>query len=212
MRRRLFDPDGWLWKPLGHLGDLVILSLLWGVCCIPLVTIGASTTALYDTAVHVLRRKDDSLFSRFFHTFRRELLSGALSTLLWAAILFAGYFLWSRLSPAVPEGAGRLAVTIGMLLVFFFALCVLAWVFPLLSRFTFRTGALNATAVRVAFGHILRSAALALLMAAVVFLCIVFVFPVMVLPGAAALLSTFLIEPVFLSYEHQEEEASSSAR
>ena len=208
MRGRFFNPDGWLWKPLGYLGDFVMLSLLWAVCCIPILTIGASTTALYDTAAHVLRRSEGALFPRFFGTFRRELLPGALSTLLWAAVLLAAYWFYTWLAAALPESGSRTVVLAAVLfLLAYLTLAPLGWVFPLLSRFTFRTLALNATALRLAFGHILRSAGLALLIAAVAVLGRLFILPVMVLPGAAALAATFLIEPVFQRYEQAEEEA-----
>lgn len=208
MARRFFNPERGLWKPLGYLGDFVMLSLLWAACCIPVLTVGAATAALYDTAVHALRRKDDGLFARFFGTLKRELLSGALSALLWAAVLLAEYFLLTRLAAVLPQSAGPVLLSLGLLLVFF-TLCVLSWVFPTLSRFTFRTLALNGTALRLAFGHILRSAALALLIAGAGFLSFRFGIPLMVLPGAAALAATYLIEPVFLRYEQPDTDSKS---
>lgn len=202
MRRRIFDPEGWLWKPLGYLGDFVMLSLLWAVCCLPVLTAGASTAALYDTAVHVFRRKDDTLFSRFFATFRRELGSGALSTGLWAAVILTEYFLYTALRSVLPvDGNSRAVLFAALVLLAFFTLCVLSWVFPILSRFTMRTAALNLTAARLAFGHILRSAALALLIAATGALSLLLVFPLMALPGISALLASYLIEPVFHPFE-----------
>ena len=209
MWRRIFDPEGWLWKPLGYLGDLVMLSLLWAVCCIPVLTAGASTTALYDTAVHALRRKDDALLGRFFATFRRELGAGAVSTLLWAAVILAESFLYSALRDALPaEGDSRAVLFAALVLLGFFTLCVLAWVFPILSRFTMRTAALNLAAARLAFGHILRSAALALLIAATLALSLLLGFPVMVLPGLAALGASYLIEPVFRPFEFPDSDGA----
>ena len=202
MARRFFDPERGIWKPLGVLGDLVMLSLLWGVCCIPVLTVGSATAAAYDTAVHALRRKDDALLSRFFSTFKRELKSGILSTLLWLGVLALEGLLYRGLLSALPEGESRSAVLIFYLvLVGFFTLCVFAWVFPTLSRFTFGVGKLNATALRLAFGYILRSAGLAVLLGGSAWLCFRFGLPIMVLPGLAAYLATFLIEPVFALYE-----------
>ena len=106
MAKRFFDPEGLLWKPLGFVGELVTTSLLWGLCSIPLVTIGPATTALYDTVVHAILRKDDGLFSRFFATFRRELKTGVITTLLWvviAALLYGLYrllLLWIQVLPS----------------------------------------------------------------------------------------------------------------
>ena len=34
MWRKIFDPDSYFWRPLGYLGELVMLSLLWTVCCL----------------------------------------------------------------------------------------------------------------------------------------------------------------------------------
>ena len=93
MARNFFNPEGLVWKPLGALGDLVMLSLLWGICSIPLVTIGPATAALYDCTAHCVRRGEDGLFSRFKRTFLAELKTGLLSTLLWAAVLGALYVL-----------------------------------------------------------------------------------------------------------------------
>lgn len=202
MARRFFDPEGFIWKPLGVLGELITLSLLWAVCCIPLVTIGSATAALYDSAVHVLRRQDDTLFSRFFGTLRRELKSGILSTLLWAALAALAVLLYAGLRSAVPEGSARPVILIFYLvLVPFLLLCVFCWVFPTLSRFTFGTLALHATSLRLALGHILRSAAMALVTALGAALCWVLVLPIMLVPALTALFWSVLIEPVFRPYE-----------
>ena len=205
MRRRFFDAENWLWTPLGVLGDLVMLSLLWGVCSIPVLTAGSAAAAAYDTAVHVLRRQEDGLLSRFFSTFKRDLKSGVLSTLLWIGLLGAAFLLFLGLRTALPEGEGRTLVLLLCLgLAGFLPLCVLVWVFPTLSRFTFDTRGLNVTALRLALGHILRSAALALLLGGCVWLVLRWVLLVIALPGLAFYLSSFLIEPVFVLYEKQE--------
>ena len=209
MAHRFFDPGGGIWKPLGYLGDLVILSLLWAVCSIPVVTLGASTAALYDTAEHALRRKDSQLISRFISTFRRELMSGVLSTLLWAAVIFCEYLIFAALAGALSDNENRAAILLTyIVLVAFFTLCAVSWVCPTLSRFTFRTCALNATALRLAFGHILRSVVLAVLIGATLILGYLLIFPLMVTPALAALLATYLIEPVFHKYERPDGDAS----
>ena len=43
--RQLFNPESLVWKPLGYLGDLVMLSLLWTVFSIPVVTLGPASAA-----------------------------------------------------------------------------------------------------------------------------------------------------------------------
>ena len=200
MGRKLFNPESFLWKPFGFLGEIVMLSLLWGVCCIPLVTLGPATAALYDCTVHCLRRKESDLFSRFFRTFRAELKTGVLSTLLWAALLGLPLALHRRVLGAAGSGVFNV-LEIALLLLLFFLAAILCWVFPTLSRFTFGFAGLNRTAVRLALGNILRSLALVLITALGAVLSFLFVAPVFVAPGLAALLSSYLIEPVFRRYE-----------
>ncbi|MBP3728865.1 MAG: DUF624 domain-containing protein [Lachnospiraceae bacterium] len=201
---RFFNPESGIWNAFGVVGELVMLSLLWGICCIPLLTIGASTTALYDSVVHVIRRQDDNLFNRFWGTFRRELKSGIASTLLWLVISGVLVLLFILLRDNTREEAVRnTGLTLYAILVPFFLLCVLCWVFPILSRFTFQTLALNATALRLAFGHILRSVLMALITLAGFLACYFLISPIMFVPACVAFLWSLLIEPVFRRYETQ---------
>ena len=195
--RSAFNPESLVWKPLGYLGDLVMLSLLWTVFSIPVVTLGPASAALYDAAVHSIRRKEETVLARFFSTFKRELKQGIISTLIMAAaaaVLLGVPLLLLR----ARGGAYLLAV---VLVLAFFLLCVLCWLWPVLSRFEMGLGALLNTSVRLAFGHILRSAAMAVLWAAAIYAGLRFVAPFFVCPALAALLSSYLIEPVFRSYE-----------
>lgn len=200
MARGVFNPESLAWRPLGRLGDLILLSLFWLLCSLPVATLGASTAALYDCAAHNLRRGENDLIGRFFGTFRAELRLGTLSTLLWLA-LFAALLggLYGLLGAASGTAFFTPLVIAGLLLLFFL-LAALVWVFPTLSRFRFSFSALQVTALRLAFGHILRSAALALLTLLALYACVRLFLPLFFLPALAAWGQTFLIEPVFARY------------
>ena len=47
----IFGLDGGIMKFLSKVSDICIISILWLICCLPIVTIGASTTAAYYTMV-----------------------------------------------------------------------------------------------------------------------------------------------------------------
>ena len=207
MARPFFHPERGIWRLFGYVGEIVMLSLLWGVCCIPLVTIGTSTTALYDTVVHVIRRREDELFPRFFRTFRAELKTGTLSTLLWAAVLAALYFVFRLIHDGKADTPQAQTLSSAyFVLLLFFLLLVLCWVFPLLSRFRFRVLPLNVTALRLAFGNILRSVPAALLTLGGIVLCYLFTTPLIFVPGLTALLWSYLMEPVFQKYDGSAEQ------
>lgn len=202
MTRRFFNSETGIWRFFGWVGDIVILSLLWTLFSLPLLTAGASSTALYDAAVHSVRRREDSAFERFWRTFRREWKTATLSALFWAAIAAVPVLLYMLTVRSAPEGQPITLQSVLFLLLLFLLLCILSWVFPLLSRFTFSFISLQGTAVRLALGQILRSSAMALLSGLGIWACLNHVFSVFFAPGLIAWLSTFLIEPVFQSYEN----------
>ena len=204
--RSFFNAENWLWKPLGVLGDYVMLSLLWTVFSLPLITLGPASAALYDAAVHGLRRKEDTVITRFLSTFRRELRQGVLSTLFWAAVLLVPGLLLYAAGGRMPEYWPNF-VMLGLLAAFFL-LMVLCWVWPVLSRFTMGFWAMQAASARLALGHILRSAVLALLWGLTGLAGLRFIAPLFVCPALAALLSTYIIEPVFRKYEKTDGDAA----
>lgn len=67
--KKLFRIDSPFVQKMSLVFDLMLINVLWLVCCIPIVTIGASTTAMY-AAVHVLAEDSTGYVRKFFHTFR----------------------------------------------------------------------------------------------------------------------------------------------
>ena len=134
--KKFFNPESFLWRPLGTVGELVMLSLLWVVFSMGIVTVGPATAALYDTVVHVMRRRETDLFPRFLQTFRSEFKTGCLSALLWLAPAALLALLWRALAGMEDARFGLAANVYGPALLFLLILCA-SWVFPLLSRFTF---------------------------------------------------------------------------
>lgn len=80
----IFDYDSPLMGALTSIGDCICLSVLWIVFSLPVVTVGASTTALYAAAYHSIRLKKGALWRTFWEAFRDNLKR---STLLWLVVL-----------------------------------------------------------------------------------------------------------------------------
>ena len=200
--RNLFNPESFIWKPFGYLGDLVILSLLWVVFSIPIITLGPASAALYDATVHALRRRDETPIPRFWSTFRRELKEGVLSTLVWLGVLLALGLAFYAAATYIPACAEHWPLLVALaLLLLFFLLGILCWTWASLSRFTMGLRALHAAALRLSLGHSLRSAAMAILWGATLYFGLRYAAPLFACPALAAWLSSFLIEPVFRQYE-----------
>ncbi len=176
---------------------MLLLSLMWFLCSVPVLTLGAASTALYDAIAHSIRGREDDIFSRFFRTFRNEVKLSALCTLLWAVVI-AGLFLWYRIF-AYNAGTSPAAyvLSVALISVQIFVLGMACWVFPLLSRFSFDFAALNITALKLSLSHPLRTAVIGLLTAMTGWLCYKYIVPVTLLPALGMLLRSYLLEPVF---------------
>lgn len=83
-----FDPDGkmmeLLWKPI----HIMFLNLLWVLFSLPIVTIGASTTALYSVFIKMRNGKEGKIFRDFWEAFRRNFRQ---ATIIWLLIVFAAF-------------------------------------------------------------------------------------------------------------------------
>ncbi len=203
--KHFFNAENGLWQIFGFVGDIVVLSLLWTVCSAPLLTAGAATAALYDTVTACFRRKEQDYLRRFFRTFRRELKSSLLPTLLWAAIVLAAWWIVHAVTGGLTGTAG-IVITAVLLAVFLIPLGCSCWVFPLLSRFTLNFKTLNGNAVRLALGHIPATYAMALGLALSVWLTTrLLLLPLFFLPALLALYFSVFLEPVFHQYEGEEE-------
>lgn len=50
--------DNGVTRFLGKVADFMFLNLLWIVCSIPIITIGASTTAMYSVMLRLVKNED----------------------------------------------------------------------------------------------------------------------------------------------------------
>ena len=197
MWRRLFDPEALFWRWMSALTDVLVLSLLWLLTSLPLLTLGAATAALYDAAVRCVRTGTSGAWRRYLHTFRAELPTATVATVLWGGLLALQVWALDVLWRIVPAGgAGVLAAAAGSA-----ALIVPAgtfcWMFPLLSRFTFSLRGLLWTSLQFSLAH-LPSTILILAAAGAAFLANeLLLVPILVTPCLTALFWSLLMERAF---------------
>ena len=195
--KKIFSPDGLLWRVLNTLTDVFALSVIWLFCCLPVVTIGPATTALYDSVVRCIRYQEAGPYKRFFRTFRADLGVSIFSTILWIAVI--GFGLWSlSLLRCLGEASRSAAIASAAYYIIMVLPCGAAcWVFPILSRFTYSWKDLNLTALKLSIGYLPRTVILVLLTAETGLLCIRYFFPAFFAPACMVLLWSLFIEPVF---------------
>lgn len=69
----MFRYDNGFFQWIGKAVDYIFASFLWLVFCIPVVTIGVSTAALFYTVHKSLKGGRDYVFHSFWHSFRENL-------------------------------------------------------------------------------------------------------------------------------------------
>lgn len=82
-----FNVNNKFFSGLGKLIDCVWLSLLWFLCCIPVVTIGASSSALYYAVHKSIRGNRGYTTSNFFSAFKNNFKQATLSYLVWLVVM-----------------------------------------------------------------------------------------------------------------------------
>lgn len=92
--RWFFDMDNPVMRTLSVVADLIVLNLLTIACCLPVVTIGASLTALNATVIKILQGEESALVKDYFRAFRENFKKGSamgLIFLLIFALLYVDY-------------------------------------------------------------------------------------------------------------------------
>lgn len=132
--RNWFNLDSPIMVALSRMTDLVILSFLWFVCCLPVLTIGASTTAMYYTAMKIVRGEEDvmiapTFFQGFKANFKQATIINIISLVLGAIFLVDAYYWYF-----VPGNMASISFGIFVAL-FIWLLCIVSYAYFLQAQF-----------------------------------------------------------------------------
>ena len=137
--RKFFSLESPLMVALGTLADLVFCNILFCLLSLPLFTVGASLTALYDCTLSIVEQQEESfIIQQFWKSFRRGFKRGTALGLICMAVfaLLWGYY------AAVGTLSGGLQRTyqITFLVLAFLWLAVFQYIFPLQAKFRMKVG------------------------------------------------------------------------
>lgn len=196
-----FNPEKGIWAWLSTLVDVVGLSVLWIFLCLPVVTLGPATAALYHAVVKCVRGRESGAFGDYLRSFRTNWKTGLKTTLIVlpaAALLLALHYIvrWYG-----TRTGGLLYI---LYVAQYFALIlpagVLCWLFPLLGRFDYGVKGLFRTAFQLTLVHLPSTVVIVLLTAQAVALCAARWWPVVFVPVITMLLVSLFTERVFQKY------------
>ena len=89
--KNMFDLDGPLMRALSDLNTLVILNVLTALFCIPVITAGASFTAMHYVIMEMFENRGDGVAKEFWKRFKENLRN---ATPVWLILLAAAVFIY----------------------------------------------------------------------------------------------------------------------
>lgn len=131
----LFSINSPLFNMVNKILHFLWLSILWVICSLPIVTIGASTTALYCVALKYAKKEEGYLTSSFLKAMKENFKQ---ATLIWLLLLFVGSFL--GIDFILYNRVNQTGIVPLLMLVLFFSIFVAyilsnIFIFPLLAQF-----------------------------------------------------------------------------
>ncbi|MGN0304789.1 MAG: YesL family protein [Lachnospiraceae bacterium] len=179
--RNFFDLDNPFIQFLNRLTDVVILNVICLICCIPVVTAGASITALHYVTMKMARNEEGYMLRDFFKSFRQNFRQ---STIIWGIFLLITLFFYVDIR-IFNTGAANFPKILKLIIymLYFFVCLTAMYAFPLLSRFSNTVMNTIKNGFLMSIIHVFKT----LLMAAV------YLLPILILPLHGTLMGVYLL-------------------
>lgn len=204
-KRNIFGFDGSFIQVFDKIFDVLVLSFLWVLCSIPIITMGASSTALYYAIVKCVKNHDGYASKEFFYSFKNNFVP---ATILWVVIAGVSFILHLNIGILMEKTSGY----IGLFFICFYAaasfyiILAACYMFPALSRFDMGLGWFIKLSLYMVAKYFGTTVALLLILACAVIL--VFRIPMLMffLPGPVAFVMSDFLERVLKKHEPKKEE------
>ncbi len=201
-----FNMDNPFFTTLGKICDLLFLSLIWTLVCIPVVTIGPANTALYYATVKVIRRERGYLMREFFKSFKlnfkRAAIIGVILTVAFVVLGFDLIWAYANLGSGTTS-----SILFGVFVAITFLLVSFStYAFPVLSRFDMTIKQLSKAAIFMSIRHLPSTVAMVIITAAGIIGVLFIPILMFVVPATVVLLNSLLMERVLKKYMPKAEE------
>ncbi|NLO09859.1 MAG: YesL family protein [Clostridiales bacterium] len=203
-----FNMDNPLFSILSKICDMLFISIAYIFLCLPIITIGPASTALYYTVVKVIRKERGYVFREFFKSFRlnfkRASILGVLLVIVFVILGFDLVYAYGLTAPDSTKGSLLMGVFIGIT---FLVVAFSQYVFPILSRFDMTIKQLIKAAIFMSMRHIHFTILMIIVNALAVVITYFFFAFIFIAPATVVLVNSFMIEMVFKKYMPESEGA-----
>ena len=204
-----FNMDNPFFTTLGKICDMLFISVVWLLLCIPIVTIGPANTAMYYATVKVIRRERGYLFREFFKSFKlnfkRAAILGVVLTIMFVVLSFD--LLWAYGNLGVSGSTGSILFGI-FIAITFLLVCFSTYAFPVLSRFDMTIKQLVKAGAFMSMRHLPFTLIMVIVTAVGIVGTMFIPLLIFIAPSAVVLINSFLMERILKKYMPGTEEAT----
>lgn len=210
----LLNPEGPVMQFITKIAYSAYLNILWFICCIPIFTIGASTTALFYVTLKMAKNEEGNITKAFFRSFRENFKQG---TIIWLILLavgvvlgFDGYTLYHM---RFTNAFWTILTAIFIVAVVAYAI-ILMYIFPLLARFQNTTIAMFINSIMIGMRFLLCTAIMAVIYFIMILVVVRIFTPAIIFgEGLCAMLCSYMLSNILLlCQEKSEDDASDSSK
>lgn len=198
----MFKYDNPIIEIIGKIADVILLGIIWFIMCIPIITIGASTTATYYVAFGLANNKDGYVVRDFFKSFTQNFKQATIVFLilgLFASIVVINLFLINTDKIVVSNFISS-AILVAQFCVIIEIMLTALFAFSLLSKFTFTTKQLFITALQLGNKHLFTGIINFVVLGLLIILIIIAPIITIASAGIYFFVSAMILKRVFVKY------------
>ena len=191
---------------LSNLTDVVLLNALCLICCIPIVTIGPSITAMHYVTLKMVREEEGYVVKSFFKASKENFKQSVIVWMIFLVITLVFFLDYRILNEAGMEENKLFAIVIGA--IYLFVCLTVMYIFPLLSRFENTLKQTVKNALFMSILHIFKT----------ILMAVIYIIPFILLPlhynlilvfliiglSGPAYINSFIWKSIFKKYEPEE--------
>lgn len=208
----LFSLDNPIMSGILKAMNCILICLIWIICCLPVITIGTATTALYYTVQKVLKNDRGYAATEFFKAFRTNFKKTLFMWIfmLLAAVIFIGDILILKMYAQ----NGYLWANVYFLFEVLLAVEVIyaIYVFSYCARFSNTTGAILKNSAILAIRHLGTTFAIALILLASFLVIYILPVSIFIVPIVTVWFISIPLEKVYFRYMDEEDKSAENER
>ena len=206
--RKFLNLDSPLMIFLSNLTDIIVLNVLCFICCLPIITIGPSVTAMHYITLKIARDEEIYVIRDYFKAFKENFKQSVLAWLVFLVITAVFFLDYVILKDMGLENTKVFLMIIGA--IYLLVCFTMMYVFPLMARFENPLKQTVKNAFLMSILHIFKTIIMAVIYAIPFALLplhynVLMVFLLVGLSGPAYF-NSFIWKSIFKKYEPEKKE------